>query len=157
MKGTRMGVSEIVFGSIFLFLSMFFFALTFQFPEVTIALSPTVFPRFVTVSLGFLSLLLLAQGIRKRLGSRGEKHKVRVDRPYAIRFLLLASIAFVYTRILETTGYLLATPLFIAGAMLVFNEKKWHRIALISILTTAVLYGVFRMIFRVPLPRFPLW
>jgi putative tricarboxylic transport membrane protein len=157
MKGTRMGVSEIVFGSIFLFLSTFFFALTFQFPEITIALSPTVFPRFVTVSLGFLSLLLLTQGIRKRLGNRGEKHKVPVNRLYAIRFVLLATIAFVYTRILETTGYIVATPLFIAGTMLVFNEKKWHRIVWVSILTTALLYGVFRMIFRVPLPRFPLW
>jgi putative tricarboxylic transport membrane protein len=152
-----MGASEIVFGSIFLSLSVLFFALTFQFPEVTIALSPTVFPRFVTASLAFLSLLLLAQGILKRLDGRGEKRRVQMDRPYAIRFVLLSTIAFVYTRILETTGYLMATPLFIAGTMLVFNEKKWHRIVWVSILTTAVLYGVFRMIFRVPLPRFYLW
>jgi hypothetical protein len=41
--------------------------------------------------------------------------------------------------------------------MLVFNEKKWYRIVWVSILTTALLYGVFRMIFRVPLPRFSLW
>ena len=152
-----MGVTEIVFGSIFLSLSVFFFALTFQFPEVTIALSPTVFPRFVTVSLAFLSLVLLAQGILKRLHGGGEKRRDKVDRPYAIRFVLLATMGFVYTLILESTGYILATPLFIAGTMLVFNEKKWHRIVLVPILTTALLYAVFRMIFRVPLPRFPLW
>jgi hypothetical protein len=41
--------------------------------------------------------------------------------------------------------------------MLIFAEKKWYRIVLVSTITSAILYSVFRMIFRVPLPRFSLW
>ena len=149
--------SEIVFGAIFMILSAFFFAMTFRFPEITIALSPTVFPRFVTICLFVLSLLLLIQGLRKQVTSQEKRTKVKLDRAYLLRFILTAAVGFLYTRIIRYTGYIVATPLFIAGTMLIFAEKKWYRVVLVSIITTATLYGVFRMIFRVPLPRFSLW
>ena len=88
---------------------------------------------------------------------RVEKRKVQVDRAYLFRFILFAAVAFLYTRIIRYTGYIVATPLFIVGIMLIFAEKKWYRIVLVSTITTAILYSVFRMIFRVPLPRFSLW
>jgi hypothetical protein len=150
-------VSEVVFGAIFIILSAFFFAMTFGFPEITIALSPTVFPRFVTICLFFLSLILLIQGLRKQLTGREKKTKGKLDRSYFLRFILTGAVGLLYTRIIRYTGYIIATPLFISGTMLIFAEKKWYRIVLVSIITTATLYGVFRMIFRVPLPRFSLW
>ena len=152
-----MVVSEIVFGAVFLLLSVFFFAMTFAFPEITIALSPTVFPRFVTICLFLLSLLLLIQGIGKQRKQHLERPRVKIDRAYLKRFVLMAVAGLIYTRIIRYTGYVVATPLFIAAAMIIFAEKKWYRIVLISIGVTAVLYLVFRMVFRVPLPRFGLW
>ncbi len=149
--------SEIVFGAVFMLLSIFFFAMTFSFPEITIALSPTVFPRFVTVCLFLLSLLLLVQGIGKQRKQHPVKLPQQIDRAYLLRFILLTAAGFLYTRIIRYTGYIAATPLFIAAAMLVFSERKWYRIVLVSAGTTAVLYLVFRMVFRVPLPRFALW
>ena len=59
--------------------------------------------------------------------------------------------------LIDKIGYLIATPVLIAGAMLIFNEKRWYRVLLVSVLTTLVLYILFRMVFRVPLPRNPLW
>ena len=149
--------SEIVFGAVFMLLSIFFFAVTFSFPEITIALSPTVFPRFVTVCLFLLSSLLLAQGIGKQRKKDPAKSRQIIDRAYLLRFILLAAAGFLYTRIIRYTGYVVATPLFIASAMLIFAEKKWYRIVSIAAGVTAVLYLVFRMVFRVPLPRFSLW
>ena len=149
--------SEIIFGATFMLLSIFLFAMTFSFPEITIALSPTVFPRFVTVCLFLLSSMLLVQGIRKQRKQQPAKARQKIDRAYLLRFILLAVGGFLYTRIIRYTGYVVATPLFIAAAMLIFAEKKWYRIVLISSCTTAVLYLVFRMVFRVPLPRFGLW
>jgi hypothetical protein len=149
--------SEIVFGALFMLLSIFFFVMTFSFPEITIALSPTVFPRFVTVCLFLLSSLLLVQGIRKQGKQQPAKPRQKIDRAYLIRFILLAAAGFLYTRIIRYTGYVVATPPFIAAAMIIFAEKKWYRIILVSGGTTAILYLVFRMVFRVPLPRFGLW
>jgi len=59
--------------------------------------------------------------------------------------------------LLPITGYVVATPPFIAGIMLVFNEKRWYKIVATSIITTSLLYILFRIIFRVPLPRFSLF
>ena len=90
---------------------------------------------------------------------KGEKKREKraLDRSYVIRFVLLMATGFLYTRIMRFTGYVVATPVFIASSMLIFNQKKWHRIVIVSVVTTAVLYTVFRMAFRVPLPRFTLW
>lgn len=149
--------NEIIFGAVFMLMSIFFFAMTFTFPEITIALSPKVFPRFVTICLFLLSSLLLAQGIAKQRKAQPTRPAVKLDRSYLLRFVLIAAAGFFYTRIIGYAGYIAATPPFIAAAMLVFAERKWYRIVLVSIGTTAVLYVVFRMVFRVPLPRFGLW
>ena len=152
-----MGMSEIVFGAILLSLSVIFFALTFTFPSTTIALSPTVFPRFVTVCMFILSALLLGQGIQKRRQHSGPGPERERDRVFIRRFLLMALSGFLYTRLIRFSGYLVATPLLIAASMLIFGERKWYRIVLVAGITTGILYWLFRMIFRVPLPRFDLF
>lgn len=157
-----MGASDIIFGAAFLLLSAFFFILTFGFPHLTVALSPVVFPRFVTTCLFLLSSILMIQGVRKRLAGGdpagpGEQRRVRLDRPFTSRFLLLAAAAFLYIWLLEPVGYVIATPLCIAAAMLIFGERRWLRIVLVAALGTAVLYAFFRMVFRVPLPRSFIW
>lgn len=150
-------MSEIIFGAILLSLSTFLFILTFSFPATSIALSPTVFPRFVTVCAFILSALLLSQGIRKLRREGGAEKRREYDRTFARRFLLLAACGFLYTRIIRYSGYLVTTPLLIAASMLIFGERKWYRIVLVAGLTTAVLYTLFRTFFRVPLPRFDLF
>jgi hypothetical protein len=153
-----MGTSNIVVGAILLALSASLFAATFSFPKLTVALSPTVFPRFVTVGLFILSALLLIQGLSRRLGQRGGTAPAGAPkRAFVLRFLLLGAGALLYVLLLEPAGYLLATPPFLVGAMLLFGERKWHRLLSVSVLSTVVLYGLFRMVFRVPLPRSPLW
>jgi hypothetical protein len=157
-----MGMSDIICSALLLLLSVAFFVVTFSFPKLTIALSPTVFPRFVTVSLFILSSILMIQGLRKRLTSHGEAAPSQPavtlpKRSFVIRFLLLAACALLYALLLEPAGFILVTPPFISGAMLIFGDRKWYRIVLVSLLGTAVLYVVFRIIFRVPLPRSPLY
>ncbi len=163
-----MGVSEIVFAVVFMCLAGMFFLLTFTFPPQSIALSPTVFPRFVTACLFVLALMLLVQGVRKRRAARAAKREPaegqggvraarRVDRPFVIRFVILGGAGFLYVQGIGLLGYLAATPLFVAAAMLIFGERKWYRIVPVAVVTTVTLYVVFRTVFRVPLPRFQLW
>jgi len=45
----------------------------------------------------------------------------------------------------------------VAGTMLLFNEKKWFWIVTVSIVATALLYIFFRIVFKIPLPRFNLF
>jgi len=157
-----MGASDIVFSAILLLLSVLFFALTFSFPKLTIALSPVVFPRFVTACLFIFSSILMVQGIRKRMADRTKEEpekrvRGRLDRPFTVRFLLLAADVLLYVWLLEPIGYVIATPLCIAGVMLIFGDRRWYRIAPVAVLSTVVLYAFFRGVFRVPLPRSFIW
>ncbi|MDH4267513.1 MAG: tripartite tricarboxylate transporter TctB family protein, partial [Deltaproteobacteria bacterium] len=134
-------------------LAALFFGLTFYFPRQTLAMSPRLFPRVICGGLFFLSMVLLFQALRQRkVASPAQEVEWGIP---GWRFGILVLIAFGYTRVLEEAGYLLATPPLIAGVMLLFNEKRGTRIAAVSIATTMLLYILFRMVFRVPLPRFP--
>jgi len=153
-----MGKTEIIIGAFLMILSFAFYTLTYQFPEQTLAFSPKIFPRFVGVCLFIISSVLLIQGIiAVRKSSREKKPKLTIDKAFLIRLFLGILIGYAYTRLLPITGYVVATPPFIAGIMLVFNEKRWLKIVATSIITTSLLYILFRIIFRVPLPRFSLF
>ena len=157
-----MGKTEIIIGIFLAILSAVFFVLTYWFPQQTLAFSPRIFPRFVSVCLFIISSVLVIQGIKAVRGSpRGEKLTLTIDKAlkkaFLIRLFLGILIGYAYTRLLPITGYVVATPPFIAGIMLVFNEKRWLKIVTTSIITTSLLYILFRIIFRVPLPRFNLF
>ena len=158
VMAVSMGKTEIIIGVFLMILSFAFYALTYQFPEQTLAFSPKIFPRFVGVCLFIISSVLVIQGITAvRRGSQEEKPKPTIYKAFLIRLFLAILIGYAYTRLLPITGYVVATPPFIAGIMLVFNEKRWYKIAATSIITTSLLYILFRIIFRVPLPRFSLF
>ncbi len=72
-------------------------------------------------------------------------------------FFLFAIIAFAYTRVIDYVGFIPSTLFLLAATVFLFKERRWHVIALVSILGTSVYYYVFRIIFKVPLPRFDLF
>ena len=150
-----MGKKDIFLSIIFIVISINIYILTYQFPQQTVALSPKVFPRFVSTCLFILSITLLIQGIAGvKKNSEQKKVQPMFYKVFILRLLLMILLAFFYTRILPLISYVLATPPFVAGAMLLFNEKRWIWIMSVSIITTVLLYVLFRIIFRVPLPRF---
>jgi len=151
------GKKEILFGVLLMIVSITVFALTFRFPHQTIALPPTAFPRFVSTCLFILATILLIQGILGAKHNPGQnKTAYKFDKKFLLRLVSMLVLAFAYTRILPLTGYVITTPPFVAGTMLLFNEKRWLWIATVSLITSALLYVLFRMIFKVPLPRFDL-
>ncbi|MFB0507387.1 MAG: tripartite tricarboxylate transporter TctB family protein [Thermodesulfobacteriota bacterium] len=153
-----MGKTEITIGVCLMILSIVFYALTYQFPPQTLAFSPKIFPRFVSACLFIISAVMVIQGIRAvRKSSREKNPELTTDWAFLIRLFLGILIGYGYTRLLPLTGYVVATPPFIAGIMLVFNEKRWFKIVATSIITTSMLYILFRIVFRVPLPRFSLF
>lgn len=128
-----------------------FFALTFQFPKQTLAMPPTLFPRIISTGLFILAGLLVFQSWKKK--GITAKTQEKVSLPWA-RFIFMILLAFLYTRLLEAASYILATPFLIAGLMIIFYEKRWSWIISVSMAVTFILYILFRIIFKVPLPRF---
>jgi putative tricarboxylic transport membrane protein len=153
-----MGKKEIILSIFFMIISMTVYLLTYQFPKQTVALSPKVFPQFVSACLFILSLVLLIQGITGiKKESEQNKVKLALNNIFLLKILAMIILAFFYLRILPLAGYIIATPLFLAGSMLLFNEKRWFLIVTFSIIATALFYILFRIVFKIPLPRFNLF
>lgn len=146
-----MGKIDIYIGLGLMGLAAIFYALTFQFPKQTLAMSPTLFPRIISAGLFVLALLLVLQGGQRKANTSERPEKISI--PWA-RFLLMVLIAFLYTRFLEIASYVVATPFLIAGLMIIFYEKRWSLITVVSLSVTFILYILFRIVFKVPLPRF---
>ena len=154
-----MAKANVVIGSIFFLLALLMFAVALDFPKPQVSgLSPRVFPQFVAVCTMIFSAMLIVKNVRLLAGKDTVvQEKKKLDSQFAVRFGVFSAAGILYVLLIDKIGYLIATPILIAATMLLFNEKRRYRVLLVSVLTTLILYMLFRMVFRVPLPRNPLW
>jgi putative tricarboxylic transport membrane protein len=146
---------NVLYGAITGILAALFFYSTMAFPEKERGWNPRIFPRFICICTFALSVILIVRGIRKWHADKeeGEQKEARkLDRAQVQRILILFAVGILYVLLISRLGYLWITPFFIAGTMLCFKEKRVLRIVLVSVLTTGILYFVFRIVFKVPLP-----
>ena len=148
---------DIFYGALIGGIAVVFFALTSSFPSVQRGLDPRVFPRFVSICTFILSMVLIGKGVKalvkEQAGTERTTRERLLDRPAVLkRIIWLFLIGLGYVLIIEKVGYVISTPFLIAATMVLFGEKRFLRILLVSVLTTGVLFVLFRMIFRVPLP-----
>ena len=71
-------------------------------------------------------------------------------------FILILCVA-LYIRLIALFGFILLTPFFLFALMFIFGLRKWLKMGIISILSTAILYVVFNDWFLVLLPRFNIY
>lgn len=152
--------SDVAIGALLFALSAVMFGITFQFPEQTVALSPTFFPRLVTVGMAALAGLLVFKAMRQPRPAKAA-HAVSaaawLRQGHIQRIAAMIALGFLYTQVLDSLGFLIATGLFLAGTVLLFMERRWMVVLAVAVLGSAALYGTFRLIFKVPLPRFDLF
>lgn len=152
--------SDVVIGTLLFVLSAVMFALTFQFPEQTVALSPTFFPRLVTAGMAALSCLLVFKALQQPRPANAAatiSAAAWVRQGHIQRIAAMVALGFVYTLVLDSLGFLIATGLFLAATVLLFMERRWTVVLAVAVLGSAALYGTFRLVFKVPLPRFDLF
>jgi putative tricarboxylic transport membrane protein len=126
-------------------------ALTVGLPAATAAdpVGPRGFP-------GLLGLVILACGVALVLVPRAEPDAA--ERGLLAPRPLLGAIALtaLYLAVLVPAGYLLATPPYLAGLLLVQGRVTARTLLLTALGLPAVLYALFAVVMRVPLPVGPL-
>jgi hypothetical protein len=157
---------EIAIGAVLMAVSLAFFAATWSFPIEGQYVSPRVFPRFVTACMMILAAILVFKNI-KQIKAVERKTEHVDEAPFSQRslrfisdkrlFFGFALFAFVYTRVVDHLGFVISTLLLLAGTVIAFKERRWYVVVAVSLLGTSAFYYVFRMIFKVPLPRFDLF
>lgn len=149
-------------GIFLMLLSALFFAGTWSFFDDGGYVSPRVFPRIISGCMFMLALIMTGQALlEQRSPDKREVHEESISdgnmSPSWRRIAGAVTAAFAYTQVIEPLGYLVSTALFLAVMVMLFQEKRWYVVAAVSILGSIVFYTVFRLIFKVPLPRFDLF
>ena len=153
----------IVIGVLLMFLSALFFAGTWSFFDDGGYVSPRVFPRIISGCMFILATIMVGKSIIEHRSSvlKETQHDTQLEITVNRRtwWLIVAAVlvAFAYTQVIDQLGYLVSTALFLAAMIVLFKEKRWYVVGTVSILGTTVFYTVFRLIFKVPLPRFDLF
>jgi putative tricarboxylic transport membrane protein len=72
------------------------------------------------------------------------------------RAAALIGLCLLYAALFNPLGYLLATPLFILGALFVLDQRRWGANLIIAVVFTLVNYVVFARILGVRMSHGPL-
>jgi putative tricarboxylic transport membrane protein len=143
----RAGVGDIVAAALLVAVAVAVVLLTLDFPPPGQPDDPgaATFPRMVAGALAVFALLLLVQGGRSEESLPRGRALLRV-----VGVVVLLAI---YAAVLEALGFMLATMLFLVGALLLAGMRRPLMLALMPVGVSLTLFYVFSVLLRVSLPR----
>ena len=113
-------------------------------------MSPYLFPVLISVFAILLAVSLFADG--KRTMATDEKKKAPDSFRNFKRVLAVALMAIIYEILMDITGFIPATIVFLMAMFRFFGEKRWWMIVLIATATSLIIYLLFGVLLNV---RFP--
>lgn len=139
MKFVELGFALVVFA-----LSAIGLADAIGFPRASAYLPTTV--------LGLACVLSLVWAVQSVVAIRRERPTLRIDPAEARRLVTLAGLSLLYVLAMELIGFFTSTILFLPIAALALGYRNWRGIALATVAFVALLYAVFGLLLRTPLP-----
>lgn len=101
------------------------------------------FPYIVLFLIAVLSVFVIIEGIRKTREANGGK-AVKDINWKTIRYpLLTLAVSVVYYFLFRYTGYFIATPILLAGLMLIFGIRNWKPLVFITVGYLVFTYIIF--------------
>ena len=116
------------------------------------ALSPGLFPGFVTSLMTILGSVRLFQLIRPKKGTDGPDEGSEDDEEGSRNVFFIIGLFLIYLLLLNYLHFLFSTLVFLLGSMLFLYKKFYWKIPVISVLTAAGVFGLFRYLLNVRLP-----
>lgn len=110
-------------------------------------LSPYLFPLIISIFLFILSISILASSLKEN-EKRKEKEKGDIK-----SLLIFGLICVLYLLVLNFLGFVLSSILLLISLMILLGERRWWFIALVSIISTVVIYLLFAKYLSVMLPK----
>ena len=121
-------------------------------------LGPKAFPALVGGGLILSAVLLVFETLAKRrtLEDRTIEPRSKDEKHLVLVMIGMVVWSGLYYFVLETLGYLIATPLFLLGLLSYFNQRKYLTNVLVALGFTGIVYLLFSILLGVPLPSGPL-
>lgn len=110
---------------------------------------PGGIPKILSAGIAIIGIILIAGSFLMKKKEQGKPLYSRSELQITI---LLVVISLAYLLVLPYIGYLLATPLLIAGILLSLGSRSVKSLLLISLISTLVLFVLFYSVLRVNLP-----
>lgn len=124
---------------------------TWKVSAASSGISPRVYPRAVFTMLMLCGAVILIRTLMKTL-PRGKRFNEGLEQMVDIHLVKVAAtivLMVLYIFALRAIGFLLATPVFLFLSMLLFGERKWLRMIIISVVGSVVLYLFFVQLMNV--------
>jgi len=112
---------------------------------------PGFFPLMVALAMAILSGLLGWRMIGQRKTQPVGEELLPSGRDLR-RLTALGGSLVLFALLLKPLGYVIATTLLMGTVLRLLGMKRWGRISLSAVLTTAISYWLFAMMLQVPLP-----
>lgn len=143
-------------GTIIILFSLWVLWMVWNFEEMGVdhrGISPSFFPYMLGTALLVLSSVLFWRGIKKE-PEPVFCFSLNCLAFYRMVFVFFMVIAFAF--LMRFTGFAPGAIAFIAIVQIALGERKIWFIAVNSVVVSIVMYAIFAMLFRVPLPA-PFW
>ncbi len=123
-----------------------------RFPKTPTGLGAGGFPKFIAVCLGILGLLLAMKSFlqMKKNGGRDQKVLCRND---LLGSGALVVLFYMYIILVKPLGYMVSTTLFFFLFMVIYGERKWLCMCIISVCFSVIAFFLFKNVFYIMLPQ----
>ena len=145
--------ADLIMGIFFMLLAAFWFYHASQMRQVELGIGPGGYPKFVSVGLFLLGLVLTVQTLIKGL----PKWEAHINWKSLFRQFVFFAVTLAYIRLMRYMGFVLLTPFYLFFQCWFFGYRKYLIAAIMSVALTAGIFVVFRLIFFVMLPAFRLF
>ena len=145
--------ADMVTGIFLMLLSTYWFIEASRMMTMERGLGPGDYPMVVSIGLFTMGLILTIQSVVKGI----PKPDFNINWKALGRLTIFVAVTIVYVRAMRYLGFLLLTPPYLFFACCFFKYRRRVIAAIASIVVTAFVFVVFRMIFLVMLPEFRLF
>lgn len=115
--------------------------------------SPYLFPVLIAVFGVLLAASLCADALRgARAAETADAAKQKMKMRDRVGVLVFIGISVVYYVLLPVVHFIPATILYLASLFFAFGERKWWKLALLSVAVTGAVYALFGIGLNVRLP-----
>jgi putative tricarboxylic transport membrane protein len=144
---------ETLLGSAMLIAAVVYLVAVARFPDTAAryrAIAPSFLPNLLGIVLVILSGLLIVQGIR---APKAAILEIETSKANGIRTVALLGLFILFVRSFRFVGFAPSSFLFVTALQFLLGERRIIRVLLLAVAITGVLYLIFVVLLRVPLPR----
>lgn len=113
-------------------------------------MGPGFFPFWIGLLLTALSIISIIKELISKNNKKNESFASRTEIALMLKIVIGASITIVISKV---TGFLFALGILSGYMGIIFGIKKWSKIILLSVFIPGLLYLLFVLTFKVPIPK----